>query len=196
VTSLSQADVEAVAEDTEELRRRLAASGVMDPESEHEAGRFARGAAALREAVAAHKAVAAPNPPPPPGTKWTRRVPHPVLIGHAASLSQAVAAAAASALRPDRFSHGCAAAALRLAERTVRVLLAAHSAEDRGSLPGFTDTFVKRTKSANDLPAQTRGVNLIRDDLIDAVPPLHAPRPLPHPKAGGLRLRGASQMTP
>ena len=24
--------------------------------------------------------------PPPPGTKWTRRVPHPVLIGHAASL--------------------------------------------------------------------------------------------------------------
>ena len=28
--------------------------------------------------------------PPPPRTKWTRRVPHPVLIGHAASLSQAV----------------------------------------------------------------------------------------------------------
>jgi hypothetical protein len=25
-------------------------------------------------------------PPPPPRTKWTRRVPHPVLIGHAASL--------------------------------------------------------------------------------------------------------------
>ena len=24
---------------------------------------------------------------PPPGTKWTRRVPHPVLIGHAASLT-------------------------------------------------------------------------------------------------------------
>ena len=24
-------------------------------------------------------------PPPPPRTKWTRRVPHPVLIGHAAS---------------------------------------------------------------------------------------------------------------
>jgi len=28
-------------------------------------------------------------PPLPPRTKWTRRVPHPVLIGHAASLSQA-----------------------------------------------------------------------------------------------------------
>jgi hypothetical protein len=28
-------------------------------------------------------------PPPPPRTKWTRRVPHPVLIGHAASLVQA-----------------------------------------------------------------------------------------------------------
>jgi hypothetical protein len=25
------------------------------------------------------------HPPPPPRTKWTRRVPHPVLIGHAAS---------------------------------------------------------------------------------------------------------------
>ena len=30
--------------------------------------------------------------PPPPRTKWTRRVPHPVLIGHAASLSQALEA--------------------------------------------------------------------------------------------------------
>ena len=27
--------------------------------------------------------------PPPPRTKWTRRVPHPVLIGHAASLTRA-----------------------------------------------------------------------------------------------------------
>ena len=26
-------------------------------------------------------------PPLPPRTKWTRRVPHPVLIGHAASLT-------------------------------------------------------------------------------------------------------------
>ena len=30
--------------------------------------------------------VLAEAPPPPPRTKWTRRVPHPVLIGHAASL--------------------------------------------------------------------------------------------------------------
>jgi len=28
-----------------------------------------------------------PPAPPPPRTKWTRRVPHPVLIGHAASLT-------------------------------------------------------------------------------------------------------------
>ena len=28
-----------------------------------------------------------PPPPPPLRTKWTRRVPHPVLIGHAASLT-------------------------------------------------------------------------------------------------------------
>ena len=33
------------------------------------------------------------RPPPPPRTKWTRRVPHPVLIGHAASLTQPVARA-------------------------------------------------------------------------------------------------------
>ena len=33
--------------------------------------------------------IGAPPPPPhpPPRTKWTRRVPHPVLIGHAASLT-------------------------------------------------------------------------------------------------------------
>ena len=36
------------------------------------------------------KLTKAPPPPPSPRTKWTRRVPHPVLIGHAASLSQAV----------------------------------------------------------------------------------------------------------
>ena len=29
-----------------------------------------------------------PPPPPPPRTKWTRRVPHPVLIGHAVCLVQ------------------------------------------------------------------------------------------------------------
>jgi hypothetical protein len=28
-----------------------------------------------------------PPPLPPPRTKWTRRVPHPVLLGHAASLT-------------------------------------------------------------------------------------------------------------
>ena len=30
------------------------------------------------------------EPPLPPRTKWTRRVPHPVLIGRTASLSQVV----------------------------------------------------------------------------------------------------------
>jgi hypothetical protein len=41
---------------------------------------------------------AAAPPPPPPRTKWTRRVPHPVLIGHAASLSLQVIGDAAAAL--------------------------------------------------------------------------------------------------
>jgi hypothetical protein len=36
----------------------------------------------------AHELVAfSDNKPPPPHTKWTHRVPHPVLIGHAASLT-------------------------------------------------------------------------------------------------------------
>ena len=38
--------------------------------------------------------------PPPPRTNRTRRVPHPVLIGHAASLSQEEALAAARLARP------------------------------------------------------------------------------------------------
>jgi len=47
---------------------------------------------ASRAEVRAEWAVTAPpaeevSPPPPPRTKWTRRVPHPVLIGHAASLT-------------------------------------------------------------------------------------------------------------
>ena len=36
-------------------------------------------------ADAALETVPAPPPPSHPRTKWTRRVPHPVLIGHAAS---------------------------------------------------------------------------------------------------------------
>jgi len=50
-----------------------------------------RGRAALpRSRPAGAPAPSAPGPaalPPPPRTKWTRRVPHPVLIGHAASLT-------------------------------------------------------------------------------------------------------------
>jgi hypothetical protein len=51
-----------------------------------------RGGAALRGAhgprAKGEGARVAAGPPPPPRTQWTRRVPHPVLIGHAASLSQ------------------------------------------------------------------------------------------------------------
>ena len=34
-----------------------------------------------------HDQVSLPPPPPAPRTKWTRRVPQPVLIGHTASLT-------------------------------------------------------------------------------------------------------------
>ena len=53
----------------------------------------ARSPAAWAEAQAARRGAdcgAGRCAPPPPRTKWTRRVPHPVLIGHAASLSQTV----------------------------------------------------------------------------------------------------------
>jgi len=47
---------------------------------------------------------ACPRAPPPPRTKWTRRVPHPVLTGHAASLARApllLAVFAAAAMASD-----------------------------------------------------------------------------------------------
>jgi hypothetical protein len=48
------------------------------------------GAGALRDGACALLGAAAPGtvPPPLPRTKWTRRVPHPVLIGHAVCLVQ------------------------------------------------------------------------------------------------------------
>ena len=46
------------------------------------------GLAGLGPADAAALRGAPPPPPPPPSrTKWKRRVPYPVLIGHAASLT-------------------------------------------------------------------------------------------------------------
>jgi len=56
------------------------------------------------------------SPPPPPRTKWTRRVPHPVLIGHAASLSQVCIEQ-----RVDRALRCWAAARLRGAENVLTV---------------------------------------------------------------------------
>ena len=53
-------------------------------------GRARPAAGTPAQRLAARGLGTAPPPPPPPPfrTKWTRRVPHPVLIGHAASLSQ------------------------------------------------------------------------------------------------------------
>ena len=53
------------------------------------------------EASTANQDARAPSPPPPPRTKWTRRAPHPVLIGHAASLSQVAARARMAAVNAE-----------------------------------------------------------------------------------------------
>ena len=57
-----------------------------------------------------------PVTPPPSRTKWTRCVPHPVLIGHAASLSQ-VLTAISDAMTAQGKAEERAAAAVTPAER-------------------------------------------------------------------------------
>jgi hypothetical protein len=46
---------------------------------------------------------------PPPRTKWTRRVPHPVLIGHAASLTRQFRVCVLGPGAASLFSRGCGA---------------------------------------------------------------------------------------
>jgi hypothetical protein len=75
------------------VHHRLAALAQMEPKAAMplalEAEAAARlGGAAFEAAVAALNVAA---PPPPPRTKWTRRVPHPVLIGHAAQVAACLA---------------------------------------------------------------------------------------------------------
>ena len=50
------------------------------------------------------RALADPAMVPPPRTKWTRRVPHPVLIGHVASLTPYRALADPAMVFPAPFS--------------------------------------------------------------------------------------------
>jgi hypothetical protein len=72
----------------------LETGGADNPANKAEAGAdngskgagAAEGAHAVRAALG-ELAGASPPPPTPPRTKWTRRVPHSVLIGHAASLT-------------------------------------------------------------------------------------------------------------
>ena len=64
-----------------------------------------------------------PPPPPPPRTKWTRRVPHPVLIGHAASLTPY----GLGADRTDTCPACSIAAESRAARRTASVAAVATS---------------------------------------------------------------------
>jgi hypothetical protein len=68
----------------------------------------AEGAAggAGRACVLEYLAAATVPPPPPPRTKWTRRVPHPVLIGHAGRCGTKVAHVHGAAL----FVHGAVSA--------------------------------------------------------------------------------------
>jgi tRNA A37 threonylcarbamoyltransferase TsaD len=60
--------------------------------------RLKRAVALCRDDPALSEVAPAPPtpPPPPPRTEWTRRVPHPVLIGHASFLGGAGGAGAPS----------------------------------------------------------------------------------------------------
>jgi len=71
----------------EDLRRRRRFASTQEPHSRTRWSHFpkrdrsqARGAARRGAAV---RGTGGAAPPPPPRNKWTRRVPHPVLIGHA-----------------------------------------------------------------------------------------------------------------
>jgi hypothetical protein len=67
------------------------------------------------------------SPPPPSRTKWTRRVPHPVLIGHAADV-QGVANWGSSNSEYDRASGCLARPATSSARRgAVKCYLAFHA---------------------------------------------------------------------
>ena len=70
-----------LADAEEKGRARVASSGWTA------ARRASRAASAVKSAASAERGERSGSPPPP-RTQWTRRVPHPVLIGHAASLSQ------------------------------------------------------------------------------------------------------------
>ena len=66
------------------------AGGVGDGRKDHAAARAAAaagGGARVDAGWLVRECSVTPPPPPPLRTKWTRRVPHPVLIGHAASLT-------------------------------------------------------------------------------------------------------------
>jgi hypothetical protein len=77
--------------DVGELLRQAAAQlprALSDVSVARVAGAGADGCALeLWEVRARHVEREVLSPPPPPRTKWTRRVPHPVLIRHAASLT-------------------------------------------------------------------------------------------------------------
>ena len=65
----------------------LRASGPRGQALVLEGHRVTQRALPLLSALDGVPGVATPPSPPPPRNMWTRRVPHPVLIGHAASLT-------------------------------------------------------------------------------------------------------------
>jgi len=113
--------------------------------------------------------------PPPPRTKWTRRVPHPVLIGHAASLSQE------------------SAGALREQVRAMRPLtgLVGPAALAAGARPG--GDAAKRAKPAEEQLAELRGLVEVKDQMARPPPSLRQ-EPAPR-KRGGARQRRPWRIT-
>jgi hypothetical protein len=129
-----------------------------------------------RSAHPTHRTGTAFRPPPPPScTKWTRRVPHPVLIGHAASLTpyrHSVPTAARKRVHASRRNEGARAdLQVALVQGGVGAVLARErldpcicaNARERAAAPGANPT-APPTKRGRVFDRQYRRVRLVRGE--------------------------------
>ena len=143
------------------------------------------GTFALRVAVQLRDAAARWAPPPPPRTKWTRRVHHPVLIGHAASLSQARAACGGA--RDVRARAGGAGGPPRVPRPSLRF-------GGAGTLSSPLNAALTRSRTTRRRCATTRGSAATRSTTPR--PPRQLTTPSPRSRPAGIgRWEGRGSRT-